>query len=180
MTLSSEQLGLLVEKAGGPAQVLRILSGEIEIDIRPARGALPGMLEVPVGIDFETRVARGGYGWRYDALTEARFPVTDAQIGAREQKLFHFNRSVSSEDAARLIREAGYEPARIGEILAFGEAAPEVQVRHPVVGLGSVAEIDGKASAPTLWFDGECRTLDLLWLDGDWHRNYRFLGVREA
>jgi hypothetical protein len=180
MTFSSEQLGLLVEKAGGPAQVSRILSGELELRLAPAPGAVPPSLEVPAGIDFETRVARGGYGWRYDALTEARFPVRDDQIGTREQKLFHFNRSVSSDDAAQLIRDAGYEPARIGEVLAFGEASPEAQVRHPVVGLGSVAEIDGKASAPTLWFDGERRTLDLLWLDGDWHRNYRFLGVRGA
>lgn len=180
MTFTPEQLGLLVEKAGGPAQVSRVLAGEIALRAVPAAGALPPALEIPEDLDFDARIARGGYGWRYDALTEARFPVTGDQIGTREQKLFHFNRSVSSQDAARLIREAGYEPAPVGAILAFGAASPEVQVLHPVVGLGSVAEIDGKASAPTLWFDGARRTLDLLWLDGDWHRNYRFLGVREA
>jgi hypothetical protein len=135
---------------------------------------------VPADLTFEQRVTLGNYGWRHDELTEADFPVTADQHGEQAQKLFHFNCSLSSEDAARRIREAGWEPAAIGDILAFGEAFPQVQVRHPVVGLGSVSDIDGKASAPTLWYDGDRRTLDLLWLDGDWHRNYRFLGVRRA
>ncbi|MDH7637699.1 hypothetical protein [Sphingomonas oryzagri] len=137
-------------------------------------------LEIPAELEFEARIARGHYGWRHPSLAEALFPVTGDQIGRREYKLFHFARNIPSDEAARLIREGGFEPARMGDILAYGEAFPNTQVRHPVVALGSAAEIDGKGSVPTLWFDGDERTIDLIWLDGDWHRNYRFLGVRPS
>lgn len=179
--LTDEQVEALVEKAGGHEQVLRILSGELDVETLPggdAREPAVRILTVSAALGFEERIERGGYGWRNDNLTEERFPITEDQTGEREQKLFHFNRSLSSADAARLIREAGFEPARIGDVLAFGEAFPNIQRRHPVVGLGSAAEIDNKASVPALWFDGYRRTLDLIWLEGDWHRNYRFLGVR--
>ncbi|MEE4452186.1 hypothetical protein [Novosphingobium resinovorum] len=175
--LNDEQIAALVRLLGGPDEVRRMLSGDTGI---------AQFATIPGSLSFEERVARGSYGWRHPDLTEASFPLAgldaddDAHDDRREveQKLFHFNRNVSSEDAAQLIVEAGFEPAAIADILAFGEAAPHVQCRHPVVGLGSVATIEGKASAPTLWFDGTRRTLDVLWLDGDWHRNYRFLGVR--
>jgi hypothetical protein len=133
---------------------------------------------VPADLHFEERVERGQYGWRHSGVTEERFPVTRDQCGEQAQKLFHFARGISSEEAIRLIREEGFEPGRIGDILVFGENVPEAQRRHPVVGLGSVAEVDSKLSVPALWFDGERRTLDAIWYDGDWHRNYRFLGVR--
>lgn len=181
MRLTETQVLALVEKAGGYDQVLRVLSGELDLEILPGSRAdeapAPSIVAVPAALGFDERIERGGYGWRNGELTEERFPVTANQRGEREQKLFHFNRSLSSAEAARLIQEDGFEPAAIGEVLAFGEAFPNTQRRHPVVGLGSVAEIDGKASVPALWFDGYRRTLDLIWLEGDWHRNYRFLGV---
>ena len=127
---------------------------------------------------FEERVERGHYGWRNSDLTEERFPVTSDQCGERALRLFHFARSVSSDEAIRLIRKAGFEPARTGDILVFGEHFPDSQRRFPIIGLGSVAEVDLKLSVPALWFDGERRTLDVISYDGDWHRNYRFLGVR--
>ena len=173
-----DEIVTLIARIGGPDAVQQVLSGALTVQLTPAHETAATAGSVPADLPFEERVARGRYGWRHEDLTEGRFPVTAEQQGDFEQQMFHFNRNVSSEDAARLIREAGYEPARIGEILVYGETCPHTQSLHPVVGLGSIAEVDGKTSAPTLWFDGERRTLDLLWLDGDWHRNYRFLGVR--
>ncbi|MBO9714595.1 hypothetical protein [Sphingomonas sp.] len=177
--LTDEQIDQLIEKAGGRDAVLRVISGELALRLE-APASIGSALSVPAGLAFEDRVARGDYGWRNPDLTEQRFPVTDAQVGEKALEIFHFRRSLSSEDAIREIRAAGFEPAETGDILAFGEAFPEAQRRHPVVGLGSVVEIDGKLSVPVLWFDGEERTLDLIWYDGDWHRNYRFLGVRRG
>src|SRR5690349_2384354 len=136
------------------------------------------VVTVPTGLSLDERIDRGHYGWRHGGVTEERFPIEQDQCGEKTQRLFHFARSLSSEDAARLIRESGFEPARIGDILAFGEKFPETQRHHPVIALGSVADVDQKLSVPALWFDGERRTLDAIWYDGDWHRNYRFLGVR--
>jgi hypothetical protein len=133
---------------------------------------------VPPELSFEQRIDRGHYGWRNIELTEERFPVTPDQYGERALKLFHFARCVSSAEAVRLIRNEGFEPARAGDILVFGEHFPENQRRFPIIGLGSVAEVNLKLSVPALWFDGDRRTLDVIRYDGDWHRNYRFLGVR--
>lgn len=176
---TADQLATLIDKVGGYDQALRIVSGAVAIRLMPV-GPIPAgqTITVPADADFETRVAHGRYGWRHEALTGDLFPVTEDQIGEHELRLFHFARNISSEDIVRLIRDEGFEPARIGDVLAFGAAFPEVQRLHPVVGLGSTAEIDGKSSAPALWFDGDSRTIDLIWLDGDWHRNYRFLAVR--
>ena len=186
LDLTADQLDALIGKAGGHDQILRILAGELEIRLLPAGGdqtvaaptAIDRFVTVPAGLEFEERVRRGDYGWRNGDLTERRFPVTGDQVGATEQRLFHFARSISSQEAIWRIRQEGFEPARIGDILAFGEAFPREQLRYPVIGLGSVVEIDLKLSVPALWFDGDRRTLDLIWYDGDWHRNYRFLGVR--
>jgi hypothetical protein len=180
-TLTEDQFETLARNVGGHDKLQRILAGAVEVHLVPAGGqahAVPPSLTIPAGLDFEERIARGAYGWRHADLTEERYPVTPDEFGEAEPQLLHFNRNISSEEAVRGIRDAGLEPAGIGAILAFGEALPIAQRNHPVVGLGSIAEVDGKLSAPTLWFDGERRTLDLLWLDGDWHRNYRFLGTR--
>lgn len=177
--LSAEHVASLIAKAGGRDQVLRILSGEVEVQLLSPAPA-ERFVTVAAGIDFEERVARGNYGWRNGDLTEERFPVTEDQCGAREQKLFHFNRSLSSDQAIQEIREAGYEPGRIGDILVFGEVFQAEQRRHPIIGLGSAVMVDRSLSVPALWFDGDRRTLDLIWYDGDWHRNYRFLGVRRT
>lgn len=177
--LSTDELDALVEKAGGSDQVLRILSGDVELQLLAAAPA-ERFVTVPAGLEFDERVRRGDYGWRNGDLTEGRLPVGEDQLGTFEQRLFHFNRSLSSDQAIHEIGEAGYHPGRIGDILVFGERFPDEQRRHPVIGLGSVVAIEGIASVPALWFDGDRRTLDLIWYDGDWHRNYRFLGVRRV
>lgn len=175
--LSETHVDALIGKLGGPDQVLRILSGEIGLQLLPPA---PGerFVTVPGGMSFDERVQRGHYGWRNAKLTDAGFPVTADQTGPTEQRLFHFDPGRSSEATIREIRAAGYEPGRIGDLLTFGELFPDEQRRHPVIALGSVTMIDGSLSVPALWFDGDRRTLDLIWYDGDWHRNYRFLGVR--
>lgn len=181
LELTDGQISALVAKAGGADQILRLLSGELDLQLLPAS---PGQtlvertVTVTPELSFEERVARGGYGWRHGDLTEDLFPITGDRAGDLRLKLFHFNRSLSSEEAIRLIEEDGFEPAKTGDVLVFGENFPDVQRRHPVIGLGSVADVDLKPSVPALWFDGDRRTLDLIWYDGDWHRNYRFLGVR--
>jgi len=175
--LTDAQVDALVDKLGGPEQIRRILSGEIGLHLLPPAPA-ERVVTVPGHLSFGERVRRGAYGWHNANLTEARFPVTADQAGATEQRLFHFDPGRSSEATLREIRAVGYEPGRIGDLLAFGEHFPDEQRRYPVIGLGSVVPIDDSLNVPALWFDGDRRTLDLIFYDGDWHRNYRFLGVR--
>lgn len=179
MSLTSEQLDALVAKVGGADQALRIVAGEVGLTLSPTT-ALVDHITVPTDATYEQCIAAGNFGWRHDGLTETQFPVTPEQAGRYDLKRFHFNRSISSVQAIAEIREAGYEPAETGHIMAFGAASPDEQRRHPVIGLGSTAIVDDSLSVPALWFDGDRRTLDLIWYDGDWHRNYRFLGIRRS
>src|SRR5687767_9306670 len=117
--LTADQLEMLIEKAGGCEQVRRIISGELEVQFVAVPTPIERFVSVPAGDAFEARVARGKYGWRNTDLTEERFPVSADQCGELEWRCFHFARSISSEEAIRLIQEAGFEPARTGQILAF-------------------------------------------------------------
>ena len=183
--LTAGELNALVKKAGGFDKVRKILSGELKIQLLSTSAQA---VVVPTDVDqfmtvnsdlaFEDRIKRGNYGWRNSDLTEKKFPVTTDQVDEWEWKLFRFNRSISSEEVIRLMKEDGYEAGQIGHILTLGEMNPEEQRKYPIIGLGSVAEVSLRRSVPALWHDDGRRELDLYWFDIDWDDYYRFLGVR--
>jgi hypothetical protein len=125
------------------------------------------------------RIKRGNYGWTDGGLTEKRFPVTDDQLGEWEWKLFHFDQTISSDKAIRLMKEDGFDPAQTGHILTFGEKYPQEQRKYPIIGLGSEATVSGDRRVPGLWGDGGRRKLGLGWFDDGWFDRCRFLGVRK-
>lgn len=184
--LTAGQLNSLVKKAGGHEQVLRILSGELKIQLLSTtsdQAITPPVeddqfLTVEADLGFEDRITRGQYGWRNSDLTEKRFPVTAEQVGDWEWKLFHFDRDISSEDAIRLMKEDGYDAGQIGHILTFGEKYPDEQRKYPIIGLGSVAGVSLRRLVPGLWSARGRRLLRLYWFVSDWPRLFRFLGVR--
>jgi hypothetical protein len=175
----------ILKMIGDTATIRKILAGELKIQLLSTSVQA---VVVPTSVDqfmtvnpdlaFEDRITRGNYGWTNSDLTEKKFPVTEDQHGEWEWKLFHFNRSISSEDAIRLMKEDGFEPAQTGHILTFGEINPEEQRKYPIIGLGSVAEVDLDRRVPGLWSDDDGRELGLYWFDGGWDGLYRFLGVR--
>ena len=183
--LTHGETNALVKLAGGEDKVRKILAGELKIQLLSTSAEA---VVVPTDVDqvmtvspdlaFEDRIKRGNYGWRNSDLTEKKFPVTADQVGEWEWKLFHFNRSISSEDAIRLIQEDGFEPAQTGHILTFGETFPKEQRKYPIIGLGSVAEVSLGRCVPELWDGRGRRKLGLYWFDRDWSGYYRFLGVR--
>ena len=183
--LTHGETNALVKLAGGEDKVRKILAGELKIQLLSTTAEA---VVVPTDVDqfmtvdpdlaFEDRIKRGNYGWRNSDLTEKKFPVTADQVGEWEWKLFHFNRSISSEEAIRLIQEDGFEPAQIGHILTFGEINPEEQRKYPIIGLGSVARVDLHRHVPALWRGRDGRKLDLAWFGGGWGDYWRFLGVR--
>lgn len=183
--LTHGETNALVKLAGGEDKVRKILAGELKIQLLSTTAEA---VVVPTDVDqfmtvspdlaFEDRIKRGNYGWRNSDLTEKKFPVTADQVGEWEWKLFHFNRSISSEEAIRLMKEDGYEAGQIGHILTFGEINPEEQRKYPIIGLGSVAKVRLYRRVPALWRVDAWRKLDLVWFDRGWVGHYRFLGVR--
>lgn len=178
--LTHGETNALVKLVGGEDKVRKILSGELKIQLlsTSAQAVVKQFLTVQPDITHADRIKRGNYDWTNSNLTEKKLPVTAEQVGDWEWKLFHFNWSISSEEAIRLMKEAGYEPGQIGHILTFGEINPEEQRKYPIIGLGSVAKVNLYRGVPLLWLDGGRRELGLDWFGRDWPDRCRFLGVR--
>lgn len=143
--------------------------------------------EINLVVDYSRTVQEminaGNYGWTDNDIMEKHFPLPTELNGKQvsvSTKLFHFNRSISSKNAIAEMDKAGYRPATLTELLALGEAYPELQKEFPIVAFGSVWRVEsGGRRVPVLYFDDDGRGLDLSWFDDDWYGDCRFLGVRK-
>lgn len=126
----------------------------------------------------EASVKAGGYDWGNSSITDEKFPSEESGKKEVVTALFHFNQSISSDEAITLMEQEGFRPSTMKELLAFGEKNPEEQRNYPIIALGSVAHLDGYRSVGYLRRDGSGRSVGLSCDDGDWHSDYRFLAVR--
>ena len=95
--------------------------------------------------------------------------------------LFHFNRSISSDDAIAEMDKAGYRPCLIEDLLSLGVAYKKLQKQFPIVALGSVwRNSPGTRYVPSLYWDGHGRFLYLSCSGRDWVADCRFAVVRNA
>lgn len=151
-----------------------------------ALGALPstpGSHIVDYDMNLEAMIAAGNYDWKNDDINAKRFPIVGKGKVEFEDTIFHFDRDISSEDAVKEIIAADtknpWEPGKIENILAYGAKNPEEQRKFPIVGLGSVGEVDGNRFVPCLYGYGSKRILSLSWWGDGWLAFCRFLGVRK-
>jgi hypothetical protein len=143
--------------------------------------------EFNLSVDYSRTVQEminaGNYDWTNSDITAKHFPLPKEHNGKKvpvSSKLFHFNRAISSEDATSEMDKAGYRPATLAELLALGEAHPELQKEFPIVALGSVwRDADGNRFVPSLNVSGYKRGLDLDWFGYGWRVGCRFLAVRK-
>lgn len=149
-------------------------------------GALPsepGRHIVNFGLNLADMISAGNYDWKNENITEDKFPVKGEGQVEFEDTIFHFDRSISSEDAVTQIIAADpenpWEPAKIENLLAYGAKNPEEQRKFPIVGLGSVGKVSGGRDVPYLYGVDSKRSLYLLSWNGDWDGRYRFLAVRK-
>ncbi|MDE2071576.1 MAG: hypothetical protein KGI70_02490 [Patescibacteria group bacterium] len=143
--------------------------------------ALPESItfSVDYGRSLDQMVAAGNYDWKNDNITAKKFSVVGNGIEQFEVKVFHFDRTMSSEAAVEAIKAAGFEPGKIEHLLSFGEKYPEEQRKYPITALGSVARVGGYRHVPYLYrYDAE-RRLGLFWWVNGWNGRCRFLAVRK-
>ena len=155
---------------------------------------LDTIAKATVAVDYGTSpqamIAAGRYDWVDDDITPKRFPIVGTGVVEFETKVFHFDRYISSEDAVRFIRSeliepdpsttfSFWEPAPIEALLAYGAKNPDEQRQYPIIGLGSVAEVDGDRHVPYLGRHDAERVLFLYWWGSGWDAHYRFLAVRK-
>jgi len=141
------------------------------------------ILTVNFDRSFDEMIYAGRYDWKNSDITAKRFPIEGNGIVKFEARYFHFNHNISSEDARKEIEESdttnSWMPAKVEHLLSHGETYPEEQLKFPVIGLGSVAKVDGGRVVPFLGGGDSGRDLDLGWWVGDWAPDYRFLAVRK-
>ncbi len=125
-------------------------------------------------------IIAGKYDWVNPNFTQENFPIPENFVLGADPKVFHFNRSISSEDAIKEMDEVGYKPAMIWDLLNYGAKNPEEQQKFPIIGLGSVGEVHGGRYVPYLNRCVSGRDLYLVWWDGGWDAYCRFLGVRKV
>ncbi|MDP3735332.1 MAG: hypothetical protein Q8R39_02805 [bacterium] len=141
------------------------------------------ILAVNYSQSLDQMIATGHYDWVNGDITVKRFPIVGEGTVEFEARLFHFNRSMSSENAVERTRNADttnpWEPAKIEHVLSFGAKYPEEQRKYAIIGLGSVAEVGGGRGVPDLHRTDAERNLNLRWWGDGWDGRYRFLAVRK-
>ncbi|MFA6365345.1 MAG: hypothetical protein WCW78_03015 [Candidatus Paceibacterota bacterium] len=138
------------------------------------------VLSIISSLSFSDRIALGKYDWVNSDITEKNFPMTVEKDYDVEYKIFHFNRSISSESAIAEMEKEGYRAGNLAELLKLGKVKPELQRQFPIVALGSVWRVaNGGCRVPILCCDVSKRELGLYWFEGCWNDDYRFLAARK-
>jgi len=173
-------LNKLVAAANGDETILtKIIQGVVEITLRII-SYLVGTSKQVVDYDrsINDSVKAGKYDWTNDNITDANFPSKEKGKRKVEFGVFHFNKNIESDANITQMKAEGFRPATMKETLAYGEKNPEEQRKYPIIGLGSVARLDGCRQVAYLYSDGSGRNANLNYYDSEWYGNCRFLGVR--
>ncbi len=140
----------------------------------------------PVTVDHtlsrKEAISAGKYDYVNEDITEKHFPQ-DKKEGKEkvDLELVHFNKGMSSEEVLSELKNRGYKPAALSELLAFGEKYPQEQRKCPIVALGSFwRHWHSHRYVPALWGLSGSRRLSLYWFELGWRGRFRFLAVRES
>lgn len=129
---------------------------------------------------FKDSINAGRYNYVNRDIIEKYFPLANNECGRMERifKLYHFNKEVDSDDAIRQMNEDGCLPATPQELLAFGEANPELQRQFQIIALG-YAQVGryGSYNVVSLSSFFNKRGLFLRLRDDIWNDYCLFLGV---
>jgi hypothetical protein len=127
-------------------------------------------------------IEAGRYDWvdENENIIRDNFPPGGQGRHELEPKLYHFNREISSEDAIKEMKADGFRPAVLEELLALGEAQPDLQKQFSIIALGSVWQSSGShwKNVPVLFVCDVGRGLCLLHFEGAWSESDRFLAFR--
>jgi len=127
-------------------------------------------------------ISAGKYDWASNDITTEHFPIQGKSQQEKDIIIFHFNRTITSDDAIAEMDKAGFRPATIEELLALGAAQPELQEQFPIVAFGSVwRHSDGNRSVSYLLWNGNSaeRGLGLGCFESDWGGHCHFAAVRK-
>jgi hypothetical protein len=129
---------------------------------------------------FQQMIQTGNYDLVNNDITAEHFPVIGQGKEEKTITLFHFNRTISSEDVISEMEKQGFEPAKIEDLLALGEKYPDLQKQFPIAALGSVWRAPGDyRRVPCLRWPDVKRSLNLHWREDVWSARWRFVALRK-
>lgn len=176
--LTSERLGSLFRSG--------LLSDLFEAEVsnidrkkfRKFLGLMP--LEFRIIVDYgktlEQMIFAGDYGRKSADIISKYFPIIGSGRVELKPILFNFDRYIqNTEDLEEELKIRNKRPAKIEELLAFGEAYPYLSRRFSIVAHGSVAKFEIVERVAILNYDPPGRSLDLVVTNGGWDEMYTFL-----
>jgi hypothetical protein len=136
-------------------------------------------VEVDYSRSLKKMIDEGHYSEVHKDITPRNFRLSATGFRQIELTLVQFKYLVAPLEAVMLMKEEGYRPATIEEILALGSQHPELQRRIPIVGLGSARVVESRRWVPCLGGSESERTLTLAVIYRRWSTYYRFAFVKE-
>jgi hypothetical protein len=139
--------------------------------------------EVSIVVDTSrslgSMIGSGKYDWVHPDITAEHFPPGNANWRRLNIKLISFKRDMQPHEVLYELRRLNLRAVTLPELLALGEARPDLQKNHPIIGLGSIWEDDfGDRWSPQLDYDFDRRNLDLQLINfAIFDNNYRFAAV---
>ncbi|MFO8009800.1 MAG: hypothetical protein R6U89_03200 [Dehalococcoidia bacterium] len=164
LTGNQEELKEILKKA---------LSGE-----KPPAGHYP--VTVDYQLELDEAIKRAKFDWVNPDITPENFPPKGKGTVDAVVELIHFDRYISTNEALKELRQRGYQPAALRELLALGEKNPNIHKEFPIVALGSVWQDErGERNVPCIYRSGKARQLRLVGYGGGWYARWRFAAVRK-
>lgn len=102
----------------------------------------PYTLNVDYSITVEDLLRAGSYNWVNHRLASSNFPAAGGGRVALSAVLVPFSPEANLDHAVGDQAALGMRPATLKELLAFGEAYPDVQRKLPVLALGSSVDLE--------------------------------------
>lgn len=128
---------------------------------------------------LQQMIKAGKYDWVNDNITSEHFLVKGEGKQELTITLFHFNKSMTSDEVKTEMEKQDFRPANIEDLLSLGEKCPDLQKKFPIIALGSVWRTSGGHGASYLGWSCVRRHLDLYWLETDWDADWRFAALRK-
>ncbi len=140
-------------------------------------------LRVDPSKSYNDLITAGYYDQIDPEINSQNFPVQSADTTKNlvVAKLFRFEDPISGPSAVKKIKQAGYRPATMAELLTFGATYPEIQKFLPIVALGTTCP-DKKLPAdlvPILGSDNNERIIYTDWFETSRDQSYYFLGIKK-
>lgn len=136
-------------------------------------------LVVDYGRSVKDGVVAGKYDYADSKISDYCFPPTEYERGAKGQffMIYHFGIRVDYQYVIAEMEKDGNRPATLRELLALGEAKPDLQRQFTINALGSeFVSYPGHAMA-YLWGYGSKRYLHLRYYKDSYTSNQYFLAV---